>query len=54
MTDELRVSVERRGNDGAILCLFEKGGKKGIEKIELARFTLGWLTDGQDEGASEK
>ncbi|MGV3532470.1 MAG: sialidase family protein [Chthoniobacteraceae bacterium] len=40
--------------EGGILCLFEKGGKKGIEKIELARFTLGWLTDGQDEGGPAK
>lgn len=42
------------GRDGEIFCLFEKGGKNGIERIELARFTLGWLTDGQDEGGPAK
>jgi sialidase-1 len=29
-------------------CLYERGQKHPYEKITLARFTLGWLTDGKD------
>jgi len=34
--------------DGTILCLYERGTKSAYEKITLARFSLPWLTDGQD------
>ncbi|MBE0543988.1 MAG: exo-alpha-sialidase [Verrucomicrobia bacterium] len=36
----------------AIGCLYEAGEKSPYEKIVLARFTLDWLTDGQDAGRS--
>lgn len=35
-------------SDGTILCLYENGEKNQYEKMTLARFTLGWLTDGKD------
>ena len=34
--------------DGTIGCLYERGAKRAYEKITFARFTLAWLTDGQD------
>jgi hypothetical protein len=34
--------------DGTILCLYERGSKSAYEKITLGRFSLAWLTDGQD------
>lgn len=34
--------------DGTILCLFERGEKSPYERITLARFTLEWLTSGED------
>lgn len=35
--------------DGGILCLYERGEKGPCERITLARFGLGWLTDGKDQ-----
>ncbi len=35
--------------DGTIGCLYERGEKHPYEGIVFARFTLGWLTDGQDQ-----
>ncbi len=37
-----------RLSDGTILCLYERGEKGAYETITLARFSLGWLTDGKD------
>jgi sialidase-1 len=37
-------------SEQAIGCLYEAGEKSPYEKIVLARFTLDWLTDGQDAG----
>jgi sialidase-1 len=34
--------------DNTLACLYERGGKNPYEKITLARFSLGWLTDGAD------
>ncbi len=36
--------------DAQIACLYEAGRKSAYETITLARFTLGWLTEGQDAG----
>ena len=36
--------------DGTILCLYERGEKHPYEKITLARFSLEWLSDGEDAG----
>jgi len=35
-------------SDKSILCLYENGEKDQYEKMTLARFTLGWLTEGKD------
>ena len=37
-----------RLSDGTILCLYERGDRQPYETITLARFSLEWLTDGQD------
>ena len=34
--------------DGTIACLYERGEKRIYESIRLARFSLGWLTEGKD------
>jgi sialidase-1 len=34
--------------DMSIACLFERGDTLASEKITFARFSLEWLTDGQD------
>jgi sialidase-1 len=34
--------------DGRIACLYERGQKRLYESIRLARFSLGWLTEGKD------
>ncbi len=34
--------------DGTIGCLYERGEKSAYETISFARFTLDWLTDGED------
>jgi sialidase-1 len=34
--------------DGTIGCLFEAGEKHAYERIEIARFSLEWLSDGRD------
>ena len=34
--------------DKTIGCLYERGGQSAYENITLARFSLDWLTDGQD------
>jgi sialidase-1 len=34
--------------DGTIACLYERGEKRLYESIRLARFSLGWLTEGKD------
>ena len=36
--------------DGSIGCLYERGDESAYETITLARFGLGWLTNGQDPG----
>jgi sialidase-1 len=33
---------------GDVICLYERGKKHAYETITLARFSLGWLTDGKD------
>ncbi len=35
-------------SDGSIACLYERGAQQPYEKITFARFTLDWLTDGED------
>ena len=35
--------------DGNIGCLYEKGKKRSYEKITFAKFSLEWLTDGEDK-----
>jgi sialidase-1 len=39
--------------DGHLACLHERGRKDAYEKITLARFTLAWLTDGQDDPGAQ-
>jgi sialidase-1 len=34
--------------DGTIACLYERGDKHAYETITFARFSLEWLTDGED------
>jgi sialidase-1 len=36
--------------DGSVGLLYEAGDKKGYERIDFARFTLRWLSDGKDDG----
>jgi len=36
--------------DGTILCLYERGDKHPYEKITLGRFSLEWLSDGEETG----
>jgi sialidase-1 len=34
--------------DGSVGLLYEAGDKRRYERIDFARFTLGWLSEGQD------
>jgi hypothetical protein len=34
--------------DGTILCLYERGDEHPYEGLTVARFSLGWLTEGGD------
>ena len=36
--------------DGSIACLYERGKQLANETITLARFSLSWLTNGEDLG----
>lgn len=48
MPGRFAYSVLARLPDGKVACLFETGGQDPYERIRIARFTIAWLTNGQD------